>query len=149
MKSYYDTGILLKLYTAEADSVRVQQFVQKRNERLCVTDIHVAECISALRLKVFRQECRADQSSAAISLIKEDLKSGVLVLVDVNWSQVWEGCRLLADQFASLTGARTLDTLHVSVAQVLEAEEFITSDQRQIHLARQVGMTVFDPTTTA
>ena len=55
----------------------------------------------------------------------------------------------MADRFASVTGARTLDTLHVAAARVLEADQFVTSDQRQILLARQVGLAVLDPTAAA
>jgi len=38
----------------------------------------IAECVSALRLKAFRKECSEDEASAAIELIKEDLRGGVL-----------------------------------------------------------------------
>ncbi len=149
MIAYYDTGVLLKLYTTEPESERVQKFVQKRGEKLRVTDLHVAECYSALRLKVFRQECGTEQASAAVSLIKEDLKNGILLPVELNWSEAWDQCRSMADRFASVTGARTLDTLHVAAARVLEADQFVTSDQRQILLARQVGLAVLDPTAAA
>jgi len=53
---------------------------------------------------------------------------------------------LLSDQFASRTGARTLDTLHVAAARLLGAKEFLTSDDRQAKLARAIGLKVLDPT---
>lgn len=143
---YYDTGVLLKLYTAEPESEAVAAFVRGRRERLCVTDLHLAECFSALRLKVFRRECSARQASAAIELIKEDVKTGVLTMVAPDWGEAWALCHLLADRNGAVTGARTLDTLHVAAAQVLEARELVTSDQRQAHLARLVGLPVIDPT---
>lgn len=146
MNSYYDTGVLLKLYTAEPESECVQNFVQLREDRIWVTDLHVAECISALRLKAFRKECREDAASAAIELIKTDLRSGVLQVVEVDWSHTWQECRLLSDQFASQTGARTLDSLHVAAARLLGAKEFLTSDDRQAKLARAIGLKVLDPT---
>jgi len=145
LRAYYDTGILLKLYTAEPQSAAIQKFVEKRKEKLGVTDLHLAECAAALRLKEFRKECRRVQASAALSLINEDLKTGVLVRVDLNWGEAWEKCRALADQFAAETGARTLDTLHVAAARLLEAGSLVTSDRRQILLARRAGLTVVDP----
>lgn len=147
MNSYYDTGVLLKLYTAEPESVRVQDFVRRRKDRIWMTDLHVAECVSAMRLKAFRKECSEDVASAAIELLKTDLQSGVLKVVEVDWSRTWQECRLLSDQFASQTGARTLDSLHVAAARLLGVKEFLTSDGRQAQLARAIGLRVLNPTT--
>jgi len=147
LNSYYDTGVLLKLYTAEPESGHVQDFVRLRKDRIWVTDLHVAECVSALRLKVFRKECSEDESSAAIELIKADLRNGVLQVVEVDWDHAWQECRLLSDQFASRTGARTLDSLHVATARLLGVKEFYTSDGRQAKLAHSIGLKVLDPTT--
>ena len=147
MTAYYDTGVLLKLYTAEPESGCVQDIVRLRKDRIWVTELHFAECISALRLKVFRKECTEGESSAAIELIKADLKSGVLQIVEVDWDHAWHECRLLSDQFAFRTGARTLDSLHVAAARLLGVKEFLTSDSRQAKLARAIGLKVLDPTT--
>ena len=146
MNSYYDTGVLLKLYTAEPESSRVQDFVNLRKDRIWVTDLHVAECVSALRLKAFRKECSEDEASAAIELLKADLQSGVLQVAEVDWTHTWQECRLLSDQFASRTGARTLDSLHVAAARLLGVKEFLTSGGRQAKLARAIGLKVLDPT---
>jgi len=105
LNTYYDTGVLLKLYTAEPESRRVQDFVRLRKDRIWVTDLHVAECVSALRLKVFRKECSEDESAAAIELIKADLMSGVLQVVEVDWNHTWQECRLLSDQFSANSSA--------------------------------------------
>lgn len=146
LNSYYDTGVLLKLYTAEPESECVQDFVRNRKDRICVTDLHIAECVSALRVKAFRKECSEDGASAAIELIKVDLRDGVLQLVEVDWDHAWQECRLLSDQFACRTGARTLDSLHVAAARLLGVKEFLTSDDRQAKLARAIGLRVLDPT---
>lgn len=146
MKTYFDTGVLLKLYTGEQESKSVEQFVHARGEKLFVTDLHVSESISALKLKVFRKECHEKEAAAGIALIMEDLKSGVLQLVDVDWNRVWQECRLLSEKFASTSGVRTLDALHVAIARLSGAEEFVTSDSRQSHLAARIGLLVIDPT---
>jgi predicted nucleic acid-binding protein len=143
--TYYDTGILLKLYTAEKESAAVEKFIRKRKERIPVTDLHLAECHSALRLKVFRHECHEREASAAIELIKEDLRKEIMVFSEVDWDHTWHECRLISDRFAAVTGARTLDALHVAAARLLEADEFITSDTRQSDLARRVGLKVRCP----
>jgi predicted nucleic acid-binding protein len=146
LKTYFDTGILLKLYTGEKESDAVERFVHARGERVFVTDLHLSECVSALKLKVFRRECDEEEAAAGIDLIMEDLKCGVLQVVEVDWNHVWRECRLLSDNFASTTGVRTLDALHVAVARLSSAKEFVTSDCRQADLASRVGLLVIDPT---
>jgi len=146
MNGYYDTGLLLKLYTAEAESPAVQAFVHHREQALQITDLHHAECVSAFRLKQFRGECTVSEATRAIKLLDDDLQAGVLRMVAVEWNQVWQECRALAEAHAAQTGCRTLDSLHVASALVLGAREFITSDQRQKALASKAGLTVMDPT---
>jgi len=146
MTTYFDTGILLKLYTAEAESKAVQDFVRRRGEPLRITDLHQAECASALRLKAFRGDCTEAESTRALKLIADDLRNGVLRMVAVDWNAAWEQCRRLAEQHAADTGARTLDTLHVACAAQLGAVELATSDRRQTALAVLAGLKPIDPT---
>jgi predicted nucleic acid-binding protein len=146
LKTYYDTGVLLKLYTSERDSGSVGRFVHSRRERLFVTELHISESVSALKLKVFRGECREDEAAGGIATIMDDLKSGVLHLVEVDWILAWQECRLLSERFAPTFGVRTLDALHVGLARLSRAEEFVTSDSRQSALALRIGLHVIDPT---
>lgn len=146
MNAYYDTGILLKLYTGEPQSAAVENFVRARQERLTITDLHWAECVSALKLKVFRKECQDETASTALEHLKLDLQRGVLQIVEVDWDHAWRECRILSNQFAGETGVRTLDTLHVAIARLLERKLFLTSDRRQAALATRIGLAVEDPT---
>lgn len=146
MKTYYDTGVLLKLYLGEASSEAVQRFVHSRGENIPVTDLHLSECVSAMKLRAFRRECRDEEASEGIGLIMEDLKSGVLQFIEVDWARVWNECRLLSEKFAFATGVRTLDALHVATARLSEAQELVTTDVRQSKLAARVGLRVIDPT---
>jgi len=145
LKTYYDTGVLLKLYTGEKESVGVANFVHSRGEKLWVTDLHISESVSALKLKVFRKECHEEHAALGIALIMDDLKTGVLQLLEVDWNRVWQECRLLSDKFASTSGVRTLDALHVAVARLFWAEEFVTGDTRQSDLAARIGLRVINP----
>lgn len=146
MTTYFDTGILLKLYTGEKESEPVERFVHSRGKKLSITDLHISESVSALKLRVFRKECHEEEAAAGIELILDDLKSGVLEIVEVDWNHVWLECRLLSDKFASTSGVRTLDALHVAVARLAGAKEFVTSDSRQADLAARIGLLVIDPT---
>ena len=149
MNSYYDTGVFLKLYTAEPESNSVQEFVHAQGERISLTDLHVSESVSALRLKAFRKECGEEESTAAIDLLKNDVRAGIVRIVDVDWQHAWLECRMISEQFAARTGARTLDALHVAVARLLGAKQFLTSDKRQSELAVCMGFPVINPSRKA
>ena len=144
--AYYDTGILVKLYTAEPESPAVERLVRSRGRAIPVTDLHVTECMSAFRLKEFRGECTSGQSSAAIGALEDDLSARVLVLVQPSWPDVWARCQVLVRSHTGCLGTRTLDALHVAAALVLHASEFVTSDERQATLAGACGLAVIDPT---
>jgi predicted nucleic acid-binding protein len=145
MSDYFDTGIVLKLYTSEPESAAVQVFVHGRAQALPVTELHQAEYTSALRLKQFRGEASEDEVTQALQLWEHDLRVGVLRLIAVDWNAVWSECVKLADGHASATGCRTLDTLHIANARVLGFQRLITSDRRQAAMATRVGLTVMDP----
>jgi len=142
---YYDTGVLLKLYTVEERADEVRDWVVRGGEALVFTSLHRSECVSALRLKVFRGECRLEQSTAALAALDEDVDAGVLRPTALDWDAVWERAERLARAHASSTGCRTLDTLHVASAMQLDVQEMVTSDQRQAALAREAGLLVVNP----
>ena len=145
MKLYYDTGLLLKLYTHERDSDAVRKFVVRRREALAFTPLHHSECVSALRLKCFRGEAGEEEVAGALRDIESDFAAGVLRTVPVDWDAAWLRCRVLSDAHAAVTGCRTLDALHVACALLLGADQMATADARQANLARKAGLRVVNP----
>ena len=145
MRVYYDTGILLKLYTEETQSPLVWAYVTAAGEPILVNDFHLAECASALRLKQFRGECEAKQAARALYFLEADIRAGMLRRSSLDWEEAWRECRSLANCHAGATGCRTLDTLHVACARGAHATAFVTSDRRQTALAELVGMPVINP----
>lgn len=142
MKRYYDTGVLLKLYTLEPESDAVRAWIVSRGEPLPFTSLQFAECVSALRLKCFRGECEEAQSAAVILDLESDVAGGVLLPAFIDWAAAWEQCRILSDALAASTGCRTLDSLHLACAKQLGTREFITTDGRQAKLAKRAGFKV-------
>jgi predicted nucleic acid-binding protein len=145
MSAYYDTGILLKLYTEEVESAAVRAFVTRRKKAIRINEMHRAECISAFRLKQFRAECTVAQASEAIGHIEEDIQAGVLKEIQLDWVEVWGVASNLANAHSGQVGCRTLDVLHIACAKVLHSTPFITSDRRQKALAHLVGLRVVNP----
>jgi len=140
MTVYYDSGIILKLYTSEPESAAARRYVLERNEPLYLNSLHRSECTAAFRLKAFRRECKEEAASRAIADFEDDVARGVIRIVEPDWSEVWNICRNLLDKHAASTGCRTLDSLHVACARSLAIRDIITSDKRQSALARRAGM---------
>lgn len=143
--AYYDTGIVLKLYTEEPESACIRTLVRERGLALYVSGLHLCEAISALRLKQFRNECTRQQDDLAIACIEDDLRKRILRMAPLDWPAVWLRSQMLARTETGRTGTRTLDTLHVACALSLHAVEFITTDLRQAALAETCGLSVLNP----
>ncbi|MCC5835341.1 MAG: type II toxin-antitoxin system VapC family toxin [Opitutales bacterium] len=139
---YFDTGVLLKLYTEEPESDAVRHYVVSRKQPVGVSSLHLAESVSALKLKCFRGECEESAAAAAILDIESDLRSGVLIRIPIDWDEAWIQCRTLSEGHTTVAGNRTLDTLHVACALQLGIRQFATSDKRQKKLAKRAGLKV-------
>lgn len=140
MSRYYDTGVLLKLYTEEPASDAVRAHVVRRGQPLLFTSLHLSECVSALQLKAFCGECTAADAAAAALDVEADLASGVLRRAGIDWEAAWGHCRILSAAHTAEAGCRTLDALHVACALQLGCREFVTSDARQSKLAAKAGL---------
>ena len=147
MSVYYDTGVVLKLYTIEPESPKVRRMVKRRNEPLYLNSLHRTECIAAFRLIVFRDECDETAASRAIADFEEDMTTEVIKLIEPDWTDVWSACQSLLNQYASTTGCRTTDALHVACARILNVREFVTTDKRQSALAALAGIRALSPAT--
>jgi len=145
MSYYYDTGILLKLYTEETESAAVRKFCMEVAEPIPFSELHHSECASALHLKAFRGECSVAQANRALADMADDRRSGVLHTIHPDWQTIWSRTAHLAQSFAATTGCRTLDSLHVACALELGYVQFVSSDIRQSKLAREAGLSVCCP----
>jgi predicted nucleic acid-binding protein len=145
MNRYYDTGVLLKLYTVEPESTTVQRFVTRKKEPIFITSLHRSEIVSAFRLKAFRGECDEAAAAAVIADFEDDLSGGAIRMVGLDWDRAWAVCRELSNAHTGGTGCRTLDALHVACARMFSIREFVTTDKRQAALARRAGMRASSP----
>ena len=137
---YLDTGCLLKLYYPEPNSASVAEAVT--GKRILFTALHELETVSALQLKRFRGEATAEQAEAAMRLMREDLAGGKLAGPAVNWPTVLHDAAELAGTHAASSGCRSLDVLHCAIARAVDADEFVSSDARQIAVATAMGLKV-------
>lgn len=75
---YFDTGILLKLYSAEADSAKAIALVQRFGSPICFTDLQDAELRNALYRKNARHEIARPELRKALRDLQSDIDQAIL-----------------------------------------------------------------------
>ena len=144
-KTYFDSSAVVKLYVPEAHSIKVSAFVRSLQHPILFSHLHDLEIRNGLRLKVFRGESAANAVDAALRLMDEDLRSGVLVRPDLNWLDVFRHAERPSKELSSVMGAQSLDLLHIASALILQAEDFLTFDNRQRAAAKKAGLKIAAP----
>ena len=131
MSVYVDASAFLKLYLEEPDSDRAEQLLVSNprwvtaNHTLVEVRRNLARALDGSALSSAQRQFERDWESAAVVLITSEI------------------CRVAAE-IAELTGARTLDALHLGAARVVGggALPFLTFDLRQAQAARALGWVV-------
>ena len=140
MKIYFDTGLLLKLYSFESNSVQAIALIQSHGTPIILSGLQQTELRNALHRKKARGEMTAPQLNKALKDLQRDVDGGVFQTPLLDWAEVWMKADRLTAKYAVATSCRTLDVLHVAVALQLGARVFGTTDQRQLLLARKAGL---------
>jgi predicted nucleic acid-binding protein len=70
------------------------------------------------------------------------MESGVLHRTQPSWPAVFSAALRLSTAHSRTLGTRTLDLLHIAAALIIQAEEFITGDERQAKAAAKEGLNV-------
>ena len=71
--------------------------------------------------------------------LEGDQDAGLWVSIDIP-DNAFNMCADLGRRYGPKLGVRTLDSLHVACALQLKAERFWTFDDRQLKLAKAVGL---------
>jgi len=138
---YLDTGCLVKLYYPERESAAVTTAVV--GEQIAFTALHELEMVTAMQLKVFRGEAKPEQVVAAMDAVQGDVGAGKLIESPTDWRSTFREAIRLAQTHAAVAGCRSLDTLHCALAKAVDPSMFLSSDARQIKLARAAGLRRF------
>jgi len=140
LKIYFDTGLLLKLYSFESNSAQAIALIQSHGTPIILSGLQQTELRNALHRKKARGEMTAPQLKTALKDLQRDLDAGVLQVPQLDWPEVWTKADRLTAKYVVTTSCRTLDVLHVAVALQLGVKVFGTTDQRQLLLARKAGL---------
>ncbi|CAN5623342.1 hypothetical protein BH23GEM9_BH23GEM9_27010 [soil metagenome] len=131
MSIYIDSSAFLKLYFEEPDSDRAEELMSA--DTTWITARHTAV---EVRRNLARELRAADLAAAQRQFARDWQNTAVVELT----SEVCES----AAELAELTGARTLDALHLGAARVVGggALPVLTFDLRQAQAARSLGWVV-------
>jgi predicted nucleic acid-binding protein len=81
-------------------------------------------------------------TKAAWVSLGQDLRSGRLLKMAVNWTVAFRIASQISDHHSAIIGTRSLDVLHVATAKSLRTTEFVSFDVRQRKTAMAVGLRV-------
>jgi len=141
-ETYVDTGILVKGYVNESDSLEAIAILEEVGFPLLFSHIHEIEIPNAIRLKRFRSEISKQEEEAAIRDFRTDIKEGRLIKPDYDLAQVFHRAEELSSLHSGEIGTRSLDVMHVAAALEAGCTTFSSFDARQRKLACLSGLKV-------
>jgi predicted nucleic acid-binding protein len=136
---YADTSFFMSLYVEDVHSATADLLLNSGSPLF--TPLHFAEWAHAIGQQVFRGKMSASEARAIHAQLEKDRAAGVWKEVSMP-PEVFQACAELARKHAPRLGVRTLDSLHVASALLLQAGSFWTFDDRQAKLAKVVGLKV-------
>ena len=112
--------------------------------RSLITRIHELEFTNAVQLKRFRSEATEDEALVIATRFKEHENKGVFYRPQLEWSGIFNSAVDLSEKHTAMTGARSLDILHIAAALSIKADKFFTADGRQTEVAKLAGLKIVD-----
>ena len=140
MKLYIDSSVLVKLYYPEPESKVFSEWIKNQKQTILFTQFHELEITNAFALKVFRNEISEKSFNDLQSIIVKDKASGVLNVVNPDWSDVLLMSLKISKRMSPTVGSRSLDIIHVASADILDCDTFLTNDKRQLDAAGRIGL---------
>ena len=149
MIAYPDTSFLCALYRKQEDqSARAAAYFKKMTEPLHATAALLFEFRQSIRLHHYFGVSGAVKgiggmdARKSLQTLDSDLETGVIVIVPVDWPDVWSIAERLSSRHTISEGYRAMDILHVATALHLGAWKFLTFDTKQAKLAKAEGLTL-------
>jgi len=137
-----DTSFLFSLFGNDAHTLRARKWVSESRLPIAVSVLNRYEFQNAIRFAAFRQAISGTEAIATLDAFESDLKGGYLQLTQVDLTTVLVEASNLSANHTMSGGHRAFDILHVAVARILKAGEFLTFDENQRKLARSARMEV-------
>jgi predicted nucleic acid-binding protein len=143
VKTYVDSSALVPIYVPEAFSPRARHEVRAARQ-VPFTPLHSLEIRNAFHLLCGRGNISTAELRSVLGWLEDDLAAHRLARLPVDFARLFARADQLVAAHASRLLCRSLDILHVACALQLECTRFVTADDRQLALAKVVGMTTAD-----
>ncbi len=141
---YVDTSVIVKLYVKEDHSSDASNWLKENNEAIPLTVFHELEFNNAINLKEFRAEISPDETRHIMAIFAEHKSKGVFYRPQISWADAFKCAVDLSKKHTRKTGSRALDILHVALALSMNADRFLSFDERQSNLASLAGIRIED-----
>lgn len=148
MTVFADCSFVTALFRVQANTEAAENFRANFHEALPITDLLRYEFEQSVRHHMLRH--RHDRTTgyaegegiAMLVEFEQQVVSGSLSLVAVDWAAWCEKARELSERHTLAAGHRAFDILHVAAALVHGARQFLTFDANQRKLAVAEGLAV-------
>jgi predicted nucleic acid-binding protein len=134
---YVDSSALAKLYVPEAESERLDRFLQGRRD-LMISELSVTEVLSAVARRRREGALDVEQAREIRDALLSDAVSGSFRRLDLSPAIHRQAERILLS--AESVPLRTLDALHIALALSADASSVITFDDRLAEAAGLYGL---------
>ncbi len=134
MKIFFESSAFVKRYVNETGSEQVVEICQKA-DALALSIICLPEIISTL--------CRLVREGKLSEEEYEQLKTAILTdLEDIDICDITPDVMLRVISCLENNTLRAMDAIHLGSALAYGADQFVSSDQKQIQAAATMGLTV-------
>jgi predicted nucleic acid-binding protein len=143
LKAYADSSFIVALYLQQQSSAAAAALMQRHGVALPFTPWHRLEVRNAIRLAAYHRLIDTHQSNAQLKQIEADLRDESLIIhTPIDWTTVLREAEKLGAAHNECVGCRSSDLFHIAAAVEWEADSFLTFDERQMKMAKTVGLTV-------
>jgi len=136
---YFDSSALVKLYIVEPGSQKVQTLSHQADE-LILCPLQETEVRNALLAAGGRGILERTAMRKTLKNLESDLAQGFYGRYQPDWPRVWQRSNELATRHTPKILCRTLDILHVAIAENSGCTRLITGDERQFRLCQAIGL---------
>ena len=142
MRIYLDTSALAKAYISEPGSDSVRSLIELASQTF-ISSLNITEMRCLLARRARAGDFTAEVESRLWSAFQADMQNEVFDLVRVEPAAYPQAAALI--ERVAPTPLRTLDALHLSIAEHLDLNQFITTDKQLAKAARTIGLSVEQP----
>lgn len=146
MRYFPDTSFLYSVYREQIHSPRADAVMKENTSPLPVSSLLLFEFRNSIHFqqRLFRVDrsrgFSKHEGATMLRNLTDDLNSGVLETVSVDWPEVHRIAEMLGAKHTAERGHRFADILHVATALHLGTEVFLSFDDNQRLLAEAEEM---------